>query len=443
MDSGNITQYDKMQLEKILQGSFENMAVLVNSLKLLARLLYAHYGQKVIVLVDEYDVPLDKAYTNGYYNKMVNIIRLLLGNVLKTNRYLRYAVLTGCLRVSRESIFTGLNNLDVKTITDVAYSGYFGFTDSEVKKLLEYYNMDSLYTEVKEWYDGYLFGKTNVYCPWDVINYASDHLADMEVPAKMYWVNTSGNDIVKMLLKRADSTMKDEIEQLAEGRSINKRIKTELAYPDLDMPQEGAPDINKNNLWSLLFTTGYLTAKEPSWNAKDYGLIIPNREIHDIFTSQISDWIEVSVVQSNTEKLMRFCKAVKEGNARGVQDIFNSYLEDTISINDTSVAKPMKENFYHGLLLGLLRANGSWIVKSNRESGTGYADILVWIHRSGTGCVFEIKYAEEGKLGAACQKAARQAEDKKYITALKQDGMETIYCYGVTCYKKTCKVELA
>lgn len=379
LQSKKLDDDDKDEFNCIVNCKFKSMADLCFSLKTFSRLLCQHYEKKVIVLIDEYDVPLDKAYINGYYDEMINVIRSLLGNVLKTNEYLQFAVLTGCLRVSKESIFTGLNNLDVKTITDTKYSGYFGFTDNEVKDILSYYEMDSLYNEVKEWYNGYLFGKTNVYCPWDVISYVSDHLDDINTPAKTYWVNTSGNDIIKMLLKRADSTMKDEIEQLVAGGSINKRIKIELTYSDLDVSQNYSTDINKNNIWSMLFTTGYLTTMKPSCNLKDYELIIPNKEIQDIFVVQINEWIETSIIQNNVKKLMQFCRAVKDGDVKEFEDIFNSYLEDTISINDTNVAKPMKENFYHGLLLGILRANESWIVKSNRESGNGYADILVWM----------------------------------------------------------------
>lgn len=440
--SNKLDKDDKEDFNCIVTNKFKSMADLCFSLKTLARLLYQHYGSKVIFLIDEYDVPLDKAYTNGYYNKMITVIRSLLGNVFKTNEYLQFAIVTGCLRISKESIFTGLNNLDVKAVTDVQYSQYFGFTDAETREMLEYYGMTGLYNEVKKWYDGYLFGKINVYCPWDVVNYVRDHLFDKDIPAKMYWVNTSGNDIIRMLLKRADFTMKDEIEQLVNGKSINKRLKMELSYPDLDMPKAGMPDINRDNLWSMLFNTGYLTAVTPSCNAKDYELVIPNKEIHDIFTVQISEWIETAVIQGNTGKLMQFCKAASNGDVKNLEDIFNSYLKDTISINDTNVAKSMKENFYHGILLGLLRANEGWIVKSNRESGTGYADIMVWIYREKTGCLFEVKYAEEGRFGTACKKALEQIKNKEYITTLEQDGMDIIYCYGVACYKKKCKIEL-
>lgn len=437
MDSDRLDKYDRNNLDRILSNKFESYADLCFSLELLTRLLYNHYGKRVILLIDEYDVPLDKAYSNGFYSEMVDIIRSLFSSVLKTNDYLQFAVITGCLRISKESIFTGLNNFKVRTVADTAYAEYFGFTDSEVRKMLEYYELSSQYGTVKEWYNGYQFGKTSVYCPWDVINYIGEHLEDIETPPKLYWLGTSENAIIKMLVKRADAVTRDEIEQLIEGKSINKEIRQELTYQDLDRI-----NTNKTNLWSMLFMTGYLTMVSQSKDAKNYELIIPNKEIHDIFITQVREWTEETVVKGNMERLNRFCIAVKEGNAKAFENMFNEYLAETISIRDTNVTKSMKENFYHGLLLGLLRANGNWFVKSNLESGTGYADIIVEIHFERIGCVFEIKYAENGNFDSACRAAVQQIKDRGYTTLLKQDGMEIIHKYGIACYKKTSKVVL-
>lgn len=439
LQSSKLSDIDKEELKNLFTGSLPE-DIQEESLYLLSEMLYKHYGSKVVILIDEYDVPLDKAYSNGYYNEMIEHIRSMFGEALKTNDNLEFAVLTGCLRISKESIFTGLNNFKICTIADTAYAEYFGFTNSEVMEMLEYYGMGSLYGTVKEWYDGYRFGKTDVYCPWDVINYISEHLEDREAPAKMYWINTRGNSIVKKLVKRADSMMRDEIEQLMEGGSINKEVKMELTYKDLDNPEDGRPDINKNNLWSILFTTGYLTMKKQPEDARNYELVIPNKEIHSIFVSQVKEWMEDTVIQGDTGRLLKFCQAVQNGETEVFENMFTGYLQDTISIRDINVAKPMKENFYHGLLLGLLRAESSWRVKSNQEAGTGYADILLKICKENTGCIFEIKYAENGDFDTACNKAMHQIKDKDYITVLKQDGIKVIHQYGVACYKKTCRI---
>lgn len=440
LDSNHLSDIDKNELAALFSEHLsENIQE--NSIYLLSEMLHKHYGRNVVILIDEYDVPLDKAYSNGYYSSMVRYLRLLFGEALKTNDYLQFAVITGCLRISEESIFTGLNNFKVRTVADTAYAGYFGFTASEVKKMLEYYGLESLYGTVKEWYNGYLFGKTGIYCPWDVINYTEEHLEDIETPPKLYWLGTSENAIIKMLVKRADSVTKDEIEQLIEGKSINKEIRQELTYQDLDKAESKNTDISKINLWSMLFTTGYLTMLYQPKDAKNYELVIPNKEIHDIFVTQVREWTEETVVKGDTERLEQFCMAVKTGNAKVFENIFNEYLAETISIRDTSVAKSMKENFYHGLLLGLLRANSNWFVKSNLESGTGYADIIAEIRAERIGCVFEMKYAEKGDFDKACKAAVQQIKDKDYTALLKQNGMEVIYQYGIACYKKTCKIK--
>ena len=408
------------------------------SLYLLSEMLYKYHGQKVILLIDEYDVPLDKAYSKGYYNEMVDHMRGLFGEVLKTNPNLYFAVLTGCLRISKESIFTGINNFKVHSIADTSYDEYFGFTDKEVKEILSYYDIETQYDVIKEWYDGYQFGKENIYCPWDVINYIADYLNDSHIQPKLYWLNTSGNYIIRQLIKRADANMREEIEQLITGQSICKEIKTELTYKDLDIPEYGDNDASRNNLWSILYTTGYLTTRV--CDGRKYELTIPNREIHDIFVTQIKEWMQDTIILGNLSQLKEFWQAVATGNVPVFEEMFRNYLLKTISIRDTNTAIDKKENFYHGLLLGILRGNIAWIIKSNQESGEGYADIIMEIPEQRIGCIFEMKYAQDGNLEKSCVIALKQIEDKKYTTILSEDGMNIIYKYGVACYKKDCKV---
>ena len=408
------------------------------SLYLLSEMLYKYHGQKVILLIDEYDVPLDKAYSKGYYDEMVDHMRGLFGEVLKTNPNLYFAVLTGCLRISKESIFTGINNFKVHSIADTSYDEYFGFTDEEVKKILSYYQIVTQYDVNKEWYDGYQFGKENIYCPWDVINYIADYLNDPQMQPKLYWLNRSGNYIIRQLIKRADANMREEIEQLIAGQSICKEIKIELTYKDLDIPEYGDNDASRNNLWSILYTTGYLTTRV--CDGRKYELTIPNREIHDIFVTQIKEWMQDTIILGNLSQLKEFWQAVATGNVSVFEEMFRNYLLKTISIRDTNTAIDKKENFYHGLLLGILRGNIAWIIKSNLESGEGYADIIMEIPEQRIGCIFEMKYAQDGNLEKSCVIALKQIEDKKYTTILSEDGMNIIYKYGVACYKKDCKV---
>ena len=398
------------------------------SLYLLSEMLYKYHGQKVILLIDEYDVPLDKAYSKGYYDEMVDHMRGLFGEVL----------LTGCLRISKESIFTGINNFKVHSIADTSYDEYFGFTDEEVKKILSYYQIETQYDVIKEWYDGYQFGKENIYCPWDVINYIADYLNDPQMQPKLYWLNTSGNYIIRQLIKRADANMREEIEQLIAGQSICKEIKIELTYKDLDIPEYGDNDASRNNLWSILYTTGYLTTRV--CDGRKYELTIPNREIHDIFVTQIKEWMQDTIILGNLSQLKEFWQAVATGNVSVFEEMFRNYLLKTISIRDTNTAIDKKENFYHGLLLGILRGNIAWIIKSNLESGEGYADIIMEMPEQRIGCIFEMKYAQDGNLEKSCVIALKQIEDKKYTTILSEDGMNIIYKYGVACYKKDCKV---
>lgn len=408
--------------------------VLEDSLYNLSVLLHKHYGHKVIILIDEYDVPLDKAQQFGYYDEMVSIIRNMFSKTLKSNASLQFAVLTGCLRVSKESIFTGLNNPQIFSIADVRFNEYFGFVDDEVKELLSYYELSDKYEVVKAWYDGYRFGDVDVYCPWDVINYCSLLRADPDAQPQNYWSNTSSNDIVKNLIRRADkpSAMR-EIEQLIAGESVAKEIRQELTYRELYD--------SIDNLWSILFTTGYLTqAGKPDGDV--FQLRIPNMEIRKIFTTQIYKWFQESA-EKDGETLNAFCEALKNGDAPEVERQFHEYLKKTISIRDTSVRKSKKENFYHGILLGLCAYKDSWAVSSNRESGDGYSDILIEDVDSDIGIVIEVKYPENEDLEAGCAGALEQIEKRNYEEVLRDDGMTTILKYGIACYKKRCKVALA
>ena len=404
------------------------------SLKTLSQLLEKHYGQKVILLIDEYDVPLDKAFQEGYYDEMVSLIRNLLGNALKTNDSLYFAVLTGCLRISKESIFTGLNNLKVHTISDVRYDEYFGFTNLDVDELLEFYGLSSYKETFHDWYDGYRFGDTDVYCPWDVINYCDELLAAPAALPKNYWANTSGNDLIRRMLKNASLTTKDEIEELLNGGQIVKHIKQELTYREIDDSIE--------NVWSVLYATGYLTGMHAEQEDADiFKLWIPNGEIRKLFYELVKDWFR-EVTRSDTSRINRFCAAFPAGDAGTIQEMLGDYLWDSISVRDTAVRRNMKENFYHGMLLGLLQNQDSWLVKSNAETGEGYSDISVQTPER-TGIVIELKYADDGDLGKACREALKQIEEKKYAEGLKRRSMKKIIKYGIAFYEKDCMVAMA
>ena len=440
-NSENLSEKDKAAYERLVEISTEignggiyamSENVLVSGLLTLSALLHKHYGKKVILLIDEYDVPLDKAFQYGYYEEMVSLIRNLLGNALKTNTSLYFAVLTGCLRISRESIFTGLNNLKVMSITNVQFDEYFGFTDSEVKEMLNSYGLADHFDSVKAWYDGYRFGKVDVYCPWDVISYCDNLRADPDARPEDYWSNTSGNAIVRRFIDLANEKTRDEIERLIAGETIVKEIRQELTYGELDSSIE--------NLWSVLFTTGYLTSRGRIDGDK-YALAIPNYEIRKLFIQQIREWFRNQTIKDK-KTLDKFCKAFPEQDAEQIEELFNDYLWNTISIRDTAGRKEQRESFYHGILLGILGCQDEWLVKSNAESGIGYSDILIEIRKNRIGIVIEMKYAQDGNLEAACQDALRQIEEKSYEARLKEDGMRNIIKYGIACYKKECKVKL-
>ena len=404
--------------------------VLISSLRILSQLLYKHFGKKTVILIDEYDVPLDKAFQNGFYQEMVSLIRGLFGMALKTNDYLQFAVLTGCLRITKESIFTGLNNFKVLSILDSRFDEQFGFTDCEVKKILEDYHLESHFEETKEWYDGYHFGKVDIYCPWDVINYVDQLKYDPAAIPQDFWSNSSGNAIVRRLIDKADVSAKNEVERLIAGESIEKDVALELTYDEIDKSIE--------NLWSVLFTTGYLTHTGRT-EAGKYRLVIPNREVRNLFVKKIREWF-LDISRNDGKTLEELCNAFVNKDTEKIEQIFGDYLWNTISIRDTAVAKEKKENFYHGILLGLLGYKSSWLIKSNAESGTGYSDILVEVPTNRTGIVIELKYAENGDMDAACEDALRQIEEKNYVAKLKQDGMRNFIRYGIACFKKDCRV---
>lgn len=430
LDSERLTSYDKEAFIALLQEDMKE-GTLCSSLKVLSELLEKHHGSKVILLIDEYDVPLAKAFERGYYDQMVLFIRNMFEYALKTNESLKFAVLTGCMRISKESIFTGLNNLKVLSVAEVQFDEAFGFTDKEVRELLEYYELSDHYNEIKEWYDGYQFGNAEVYCPWDVINYCDALRVEPDAQPKNYWSNTSSNEAVRRFIQESDkASVRREIENLVAGEVIKKEIHQELTYKDMYA--------SIDNLWSVLFTTGYLTQKgKPEGNR--FQLAIPNMEIRNIFTTQIMDFFKENVPK-NRAALNEFCKALKNGDAEGVEKQLTEYLRRTISIRDTFVKKQMKENFFHGILLGILSFGDTWSVSSNKESGDGYSDILLETDDGETGIILELKYADDGNLDTACKKALAQINRNRYEEILLDEGVPHILKYGIAFYKKRCRV---
>ena len=430
LDSDKIPESEKCVLIRFLDEQ-ETDEDVKNSLKMLSSLLKQHYGQKVILLIDEYDVPLDKAFHNGYYKEMVSIIRGLFEHALKTNEYLQFAVVTGCLRISKESVFTGLNNFKVLSIVDRRFDEHFGFTDAEVRQLLNSYQLEHHFTEMKEWYDGYHFGNTDVYCPWDVINYVDHLCADPDAEPQAYWINTSGNAMVKRFVSKADKTTQREIEQLIAGEAIEKPVRLELTYEDIDK--------SINNLWSVLFTTGYLTHTGKTANGS-YKLVIPNREVREVFILQIQEWFEQEIIEKE-KTTQPLCAAFQAGDAVEVCRNLTAIMGRMISVLDTKARDEQKENFYHGLLLGLLRSEPTWLIMSNAESGEGFSDILVETDDPDAGLVIEVKYSPtlEG-LEDACARAMAQIKARRYDERLRNDGRNDILAFGVAFWKKRCKV---
>ena len=440
-DSDKLTMLEREQykgLTIIENGSFVfNKDKLISSLQLLSQLLYKHYGQKAVILIDEYDVPLDKAFQNGYYKEMVSLIRGLFGQALKTNEFLQFAVLTGCLRVSKESIFTGLNNFEINSIVDIDHDEQFGFTDDEVMKLLLDYDRSERYPDAKEWYDGYHFGNADIYCPWDVINFAKKLVSDPSARPSAFWINSSGNDMVKRFVDKADQTTRDEIEKLVAGGFVEKQLRLDLTYDEIDSTID--------NLWSVLFTTGYLTkigeVKVPDSESYAYKLVIPNKEVREVFILQIQEWFK-AVVAKDDDTMKLLSRAILDKDEKQIARQLNIVMSRMISILDTKAPDAMKENFYHGLLLGLLRgSNPDWLIKSNRESGDGFSDILIEPEDPDAGIVIEVKYAKEMKeLDAACEAAMAQIKNKRYDEALRDEGRCDILAYGIAFCRKRCRV---
>lgn len=440
-DSDKLTMLEREQykgLTIIEDGSFVfSKDKLISSLQLLSQLLYKHYGQKVVILIDEYDVPLDKAFQNGYYKEMVSLIRGLFGQALKTNEFLQFAVLTGCLRVSKESIFTGLNNFEINSIVDIDHDEQFGFTDDEVMKLLLDYDRSERYQDAKEWYDGYHFGNADIYCPWDVINFAKKLVSDPSARPSAFWINSSGNDMVKRFVDKADQTTRDEIEKLVAGGFVEKQLRLDLTYDEIDNTID--------NLWSVLFTTGYLTkigeVKVPDSESYAYKLVIPNKEVREVFILQIQEWFK-AVVAKDDDTMKLLSRAILDKDEKQIARQLNIVMSRMISILDTKAPDAMKENFYHGLLLGLLRgSNPDWLIKSNRESGDGFSDILIMPEDPDAGIVIEVKYAKEMKvLDAACEAAIAQIKNKRYDETLRDEGRCDILAYGIAFCRKRCRV---
>ncbi len=430
MDREMLGKEEQEALAALLTENMDD-ADIYASLRSLTRLLGEYYGQKAIVLIDEYDVPLAKAFEEGYYDQMLHLIRNLFSQVLKTNASLEFAVLTGCLRISKESIFTGLNNIVAYSVADVEYSRYFGFTEEEVHSLLGEYHLSSHEQELKDWYDGYRFGNTGVYCPWDVICHCKKLCVDSTAKPKDYWINTSGNDIIRTFIQMSEKGFaRQELEQLAAGGVVSKEIHQDLTYRDLYATME--------NMWSVLFATGYLTSRGQAGSGRLY-LAIPNKEIQEIFARQLIQYFQEAARQDGAA-MEAFCMAVQEGNAVEVERCFQAFLRKTISVHDYSIRDSLKENFYHGILLGFLSFKEGWTVASNRETGKGYSDIVIEIEEERTGIVIEVKYPKSENLEAACQEALEQIERNRYDEYLRNQGMQTILKYGIACWKKRCKV---
>ena len=428
--SDKLAADEKQYFKKILNGKYEE-ADIIGSLKKLSCLLEKHYGQKVVLLIDEYDVPLDKAFQHGYYREMVALIRGLFGQALKTNDFLQFAVLTGCLRVSKESIFTGLNNFKVLSIADARFDEHFGFTDAEVRQILDNYDLQEHFAETKEWYDGYRFGKVDVYCPWDVINHVDRLVGEPDARPQAYWINTSGNDLVRRFVDKADKTTQSEIERLINGEAIEKAVRLELTYNEIDD--------SIDNLWSVLYTTGYLTQAGETEDGK-YKLVIPNREVREVFILQIQEWFKKTFIRDD-KPMQAFCQAFQTGDAEAIQKHLNLILSKMISVMDTKARDEQKENFYHGLLLGLLRSDPSWLILSNAESGDGFSDILIEPEDPDAGIVIEVKYSPTlAGMERTCEAALEQIRSKRYDERLRSEGRERITAFGIAFCKKRCRV---
>lgn len=435
LDSDRLTLDDKERYKALIAikngAYFMSNQVFTRSLKTLSELLNKYYDQKTVILIDEYDVPLDKAFQQGYYREMVSLIRGIFGDALKTNDSLSFAVLTGCLRISKESIFTGLNNFKILSITDVRFDEQFGFTDKEVNDILSYYHMEDRMKETKQWYDGYHFGNVDVYCPWDVTNHVDRIKDDPGARPETYWINTSGNDLVRRFVNKANKTTRNEIERLIAGEAIEKQIRLDLTYDEIDN--------SIDNLWSVLFTTGYLTQIGLTEEGA-YKLVIPNKEVREVYKLQIQEWFEKSLF-SNVDQLQSFWKSFAEGNTEEIEKYLNKVLSNSISVFDTKGRNEEKESSYHNLLTGVLTGNADWLVKFNVEAGEGFADIIVETDDPDAGIITELKYTRDTKeMEQACKKAIAQIKDRRYQEYLLNDERRDILLYGIAFCKKRCKV---
>ena len=432
LNSRKLSASDKEDFDRLLDYDMSEQT-LFGSLKTLSRLLEKHYGQKVMILIDEYDVPLAKAFDQGYYDQMVALIRNLFENTLKTNDSLKMAVLTGCMRISKESIFTGLNNLRVLGISDTRLDEYFGFTDGEVCTMLEYCGAAEKYEAVRQWYDGYLFGGVNVYCPWDVINFCDKFLDDPDAEPESYWMNSSSNSIVRKLIEYSgNATVLGELECLVNGGVVYKNIRQDLTYGEMYS--------SIDNIWSVLYTTGYLTQAKRSDDGR-IGLTVPNLEVRMIFAEQILSLFRENI-RKDGDRMLRLCSALQEGNVDAIETGLNAYLKQTISVRDSAVRTALKENFYHGLLVGILGVMDSWMVESNREAGDGYCDIRVRDIRGGFAMIIEVKYADGESLDTACKNALKQIDEKHYEDGLDQEEYNRVLKYGIAFHLKKSKVML-
>ncbi len=403
---------------------------LAGAIKELSRILYMHYAQKVVILIDEYDVPLQKAEQDGFYPEMVKLISGIFGASMKTNPYMEFAVVTGCLRVSKESIFTGFNNPKMHTIMDERYDEWFGFTDEEVKEMLRFYGKEEFYDLTKQWYDGYLFGKTYVYCPWDVINWCDKLVNTTKVVPENFWANSSGNEMIRRFADKADSVTKAELEQLLAGKTVWKKVNMELTYNELDSSVE--------NLWSVLFTTGYLTYTGRSIDGK-YELTIPNQEIQNLFRDIIDKWFKETII-GNRERIKVFFDALDTADADKLERCICAYLGRSISFLDGG-KQSEKESFYHGMMLGMLQMRDDWAVLSNREAGEGRADIITYSEWGEKALLFEFKYVKEyDDMLDAARLALEQIRDKNYDSFYAVSAAEKVTHIGIAFCKKRCKV---
>ena len=401
----------------------------LDALGFLSQCLEKYHGRKCIILIDEYDVPLENAWFEGFYDEMIGFIRSLFESALKTNDALEFGVITGCLRISKESIFTGLNNLEINSVMGPEYGDAFGFTETEIREMLSYYELERKFSELKYWYDGYLFGKKEIYNPWSIINYVKTAVADPDFFPKAYWSNTSSNSIIKELVEGADEETRDEIERLIAGETLEKPVHEDITYGDIHE--------SKDNLWNFLYFTGYLKSCGQRYDGEDtfVKMAIPNTEIRTIYKNNVRTWFDKKLRETDQTPLL---KALEEGDCEAVEQLLSDQLLETISFYD------YKESYYHGFLTGMLKAAAKgYSVLSNRESGTGRPDLILKTLRirRGRAFVIEVKVADAFRdMEAGCREAAEQIARRNYEAALREEGYEVIDSYGICFFEKECMV---